>query len=304
MRFSGLFHPLVTPFTSDGEVDPGALARNAQRLLKTPLTGLVVLGSNGESPQLEDDEADRLIAAVRDVVPADRPLLAGAARESTRATVAACRRAAALGVSAVMVRTPSFYKNMMTTDTFVRHYTAVADASPVPVLLYNVSVYTGVTLQADAVGLLSQHPNIAGIKESGNDMQLLGDYLAASAAADDFVVLCGSATSFYSALALGVHGGVLALSGLLPDECAQLRELVALGHFTEARALQARLMPLARAIGAQHGVPALKAALTLVGFETGDPRPPLRPAPPAVVTLLRMQLTELGLLADDTVDAL
>ena len=171
-----------------------------------------------------------------------------------------------------------------------------------PVLLYNVSVYTGVTLQPDAVGLLSQHPNIAGIKESGNDMQLLGDYLAA--AADDFVVLCGSATSFYSALALGVHGGVLALSGLLPDECARLRTLVSDGHYVEARALQARLMPLARAIGAQHGVPALKAALTLVGFETGDPRPPLRPAPPAVVTLLRTQLTAVGLLADDTVDAL
>jgi 4-hydroxy-2-oxoglutarate aldolase len=301
MRFSGLFHPLVTPFTPEGDVDPGALARNARRLLETPLTGLVVLGSNGESPQLEDDESDRLIAAVRDVVPAERPLLAGAARESTRATIAACRRAAALGVSAVMVRTPSFYKNMMTTDAFVRHYTAVADASPVPVLLYNVSVYTGVTLQADAVALLSQHPNIAGIKESGNDMQLLGDYLAA--AADDFVVLCGSATSFYSALALGVHGGVLALSGLLPDECARLRALVTEGHFAEARSLQARLMPLARAIGAQHGVPALKAALTLVGFETGDPRPPLRPAPAAVVTLLRTQLTAVGLLADDTVDA-
>ena len=303
MRFSGLFHPLVTPFTPDGNVDPGALARNAQRLLKTPLTGLVVLGSNGESPQLEDDESDRLIAAVREVVPADRPLLAGAARESTRATIAACRRAAAIGVSAVMVRTPAFYKNMMTTDAFVRHYTAVADASPVPVLLYNVSVYTGVTLQADAVGLLSQHPNIAGIKESGNDMQLLGDYLAQSAGAD-FVVLCGSATSFFSALALGVHGGVLALSGLLPEECATLRALVAEGHFAEARALQARLMPLARAIGAQHGVPALKAALTLVGFETGDPRPPLRPAPAEVIALLRTQLTAVGLLADDTVDAL
>jgi 4-hydroxy-2-oxoglutarate aldolase len=298
MKFSGLFHPLVTPFTPDGDVDPGALARNAERLLNTPLTGLVVLGSNGESPQLEDDESDRLIGSARDVVPADRPLLAGAARESTRATIAACRRAAALGVSAVMVRTPSFYKNMMTSEAFVRHYTAVADASPVPVLLYNVSVYTGVTLQPDAVGLLSQHPNIAGIKESGNDMQLLGDYLAASAGAD-FVVLCGSATSFYSALALGVHGGVLALSGLLPEECARLRTLVADGHYAEARALQARLMPLARAIGAQHGVPALKAALTLVGFETGDPRPPLRPAPAAVVSLLRTQLTVAGLLSEE-----
>jgi len=298
MRFQGLFHPLVTPFAASGDVDAGAIARNAAKYLKTPLTGLVVLGSNGEQPQLEDEEADRVIAAVREVVPADRPLLAGAARESTRATIAACRRAAALGVSAVMVRTPSFYKNMMTSDAFVAHYTAVADASPAPVILYNVTMYTGVTLQADAVGLLSRHPNIVGIKESGNDMQLLGDYLAASAG-EDFVVLCGSATSFYSALALGVHGGVLALSGIVPDRCVELMRLVRDGRMAEARALQASLMPMARAIGAQHGVPALKAALAMIGFETGEPRPPLRPAPAGVVNTLRTQLTALGLLAEE-----
>lgn len=298
MRFEGLFHPLVTPFAASGDVDTGAIARNAAKYLKSPLTGLVVLGSNGEQPQLEDEEADRVIAAVREVVPAERPLLAGAARESTRATIAACRRAAALGVSAVMVRTPSFYKNMMTSDAFVKHYTEVADASPAPVILYNVTMYTGVTLQADAVGLLSRHPNIVGIKESGNDMQLLGDYLAASAG-EDFVVLCGSATSFYSALALGVHGGVLALSGIVPDRCVELMRLVREGQIAEARALQASLMPMARAIGAQHGVPALKAALALIGFETGDPRPPLRPAPAAVITTLRTQLTALGLLAEE-----
>jgi 4-hydroxy-2-oxoglutarate aldolase len=298
MRFEGLFHPLVTPFAGNGDVDPGAIARNASKYLQSPLTGLVVLGSNGEQPQLDDDEADRIIAAVRDVVPPARPLLAGAARESTRATIAACRRAAALGVSAVMVRTPSFYKNMMTSEAFVRHYTEVADASPAPVILYNVTIYTGVTLQADAISLLSRHPNIVGVKESGNDMQLLADYVSASAG-EDFVVLCGSATSFYSALALGVHGGVLALSGIVPDQCAELRRLVGEGRLVEARALQTSLMPIARAIGAQHGVPALKAALAMLGYETGDPRPPLRPATPAVQATLRTQLTSLGLLAEE-----
>jgi len=298
MRFEGLFHPLVTPFAGNGEVDPGAIARNASKYLQSPLTGLVVLGSNGEQPQLDDDEADRIIAAVRDVVPADRPLLAGAARESTRATIAACRRAAALGVSAVMVRTPSFYKNMMTSEAFVRHYTEVADASPAPVILYNVTIYTGVTLQADAISLLSRHPNVVGVKESGNDMQLLADYVSASAG-EDFAVLCGSATSFYSALALGVHGGVLALSGIVPDQCAELMRLVGEGRLVEARSLQTSLMPIARAIGAQHGVPALKAALAMLGYETGDPRPPLRPATPAVQATLRTQLTSLGLLAEE-----
>lgn len=299
MTFEGLYHPLVTPFDAGGDVDTAAIARNAARYLDSPLTGLVVLGSNGESPQLEDDEADRVIAAVREVVPADRPLLAGAARESTRATVAACRRAAALGVSAVMVRTPSFYTNMMTTDAFVRHYTEVAEASPVPVLLYNVSIYTGVTLRADAVGLLSQHPNIAGIKESGNDMQLLADYLAA--AAEGFVVLCGSATSLYSARALGVQGAVLALAGLVPERCAELLRLVDEGHLADARRLQRELLPLARTIGVQHGVPALKAALNLIGYDAGNPRPPLRPAPSPVVTALKAQLTALGLLEEESV---
>ena len=294
MRFAGFYHPLVTPFTSSGEVDADAIARNATRYLATGLTGLVVLGSNGESPQVEDEESDRMIAAVRAVVPADRPLLAGAARESTRATIAACRRAAALGVDAVMVRTPAFYKNMMTSDAFVQHFTAVADASPVPVLLYNVTMYTGVTLQADAVATLSRHPNIVGLKESGNDMQLLGDYLSASAG-QEFVVLCGSATSLFSALALGAHGAVLALSGLATAQCLELRDLMRAGRYDEARALQQRLLPLGRAIGAQHGVPGLKAALTLMGFETGAPRLPLRPVPETVVAQMRAHLSALWL---------
>ncbi|MBM3782086.1 MAG: dihydrodipicolinate synthase family protein [Acidobacteria bacterium] len=294
MRFAGIYHPLVTPFRPDGDADEGAIARNAARYVATGLTGLVVLGSNGESPQLEDDESDRIIAAVRDVVPAGRPLLAGAARESTRATIAACRRAAALGVDAVMVRTPAFYKNMMTSEAFVQHFTAVADGSPVPVLLYNVSMYTGVTLQADAVATLSRHPNIVGLKESGNDMQLLGDYLSASAG-QEFVVLCGSATSVFTALALGAHGAVLALSGLATEQCLALRDLMRDGHYDEARALQQQLLPLGRAIGAQHGVPGLKAALTLMGFETGAPRLPLRPAPVAVVSQMRAHLAALGL---------
>lgn len=301
MTIAGLFHPLVTPFDANGDIDTTAIAANARRLLGAPLDGLVVLGSNGESPQLDDEESDRVIAAVRDVVPADRPLLAGAARESTRATIAACRRAGALGVTAVMVRTPSFYKNMMTGDVFVRHYTEVAEHSPVPVLLYNVHIYTGVNLPPDAVGLLSQHPNIVGIKESGNDMMLLAAYLAA--AAPGFSVLCGSATSYFSACTLGVHGAVLALAGLVPQKCAELRALVDAGRLAEARALQQALLPLAGSIGAEHGVPALKAAFNLLDFKAGDPRPPLRPAPSAVVTRLRSQMEDLGLLTPAETEA-
>ena len=136
--------------------------------MTTPLTGLVVLGSNGEAPQLEDAEADWMIDIVRSEVPSQRPLIAGTGRESTKATIAATKRAAAAGVDAVLVRTPSFFKPQMTADVFERHYLEVADASPVPVLLYNVTMYTGVNLAPDVVAharRASEHRRHQGVGE-------------------------------------------------------------------------------------------------------------------------------------------
>jgi 4-hydroxy-2-oxoglutarate aldolase len=290
-RFAGIYTPIVTPFTESGDIDERGVIVNVDRYLASPLTGLVALGSNGEAAQLDDEEADRLIGVVRARVPRDRPLLVGTGRESTRATIAACRRAAAAGADAVMARTPSFYKPQMTSDAFVRHYTAVADATPVPLLLYNVTMYTGVNLQPDAVALLSEHPNIVGLKDSGNDMLQIADYLSRSAAG--FTVLAGAAPTLYSAAALGVHGAVLALAGIVPELCVELFGLVGAGRLAEARALQRRLMPLARAIGPIHGVPGLKAALDLLGLHGGTPRPPLRPVSTTVIESLRALLIDL-----------
>ncbi|HEX7282508.1 MAG TPA: dihydrodipicolinate synthase family protein, partial [Vicinamibacterales bacterium] len=118
-RFAGIYTPLATPFAADGSLDVRALANNVEKYLRSPLTGLVVLGSNGEAPQLEEHEADLAIQTVREVMPKHRPLLAGTGRESTAATIAATERAARMGVDAVLVRTPSFYKGQMTTDAFV-----------------------------------------------------------------------------------------------------------------------------------------------------------------------------------------
>jgi 4-hydroxy-2-oxoglutarate aldolase len=294
--FSGIYTPLATPFNGDGEIDERGLAGNVDRYIASPLTGIVVLGSNGEAPQLEDDEADRAIAIVRSRVPPNRPLLAGTGRESTRATIAACKRAAKLEVDAVMVRTPSFYKNLMNSDAFVRHYTEVADASPVPVILYNVTMYTGVNLLPDAVEQLSEHPNIVGIKDSGNDMVHLGDYIAR--AKPGFVVLVGAAPSLFAATAIGAHGAVLALAGLVPELCVELVEHVRAGRIAEARQLQCRLMPVARSIGPMWAVPGLKAALDLMGLAGGTPRPPLRPVAAPAIETLRSQLSELGVFAD------
>lgn len=293
-RFAGIYTPIVTPFTHAGDLDERGMAANVDRYLASPLTGLVVLGSNGEAPQLEDDEADRAITIVRDRVPKGRPVLVGVGRESTRATIAASKRAAAIGADGVMARTPSFYKPQMTSEAFIRHYTEVADASPAPVLLYNVTMYTGVNLLPDAVEKLSEHPNIVGLKDSGNDMLQIGDYLSRSK--PGFTVLAGAAPTLFTAAALGVHGAVLALAGIVPELCVQLFEHVKDGRVEEARALQRRMMPVARSIGPIYGVPGLKAALDLIGLAGGVPRPPLRPVASAAIEIIRAQLATLGLL--------
>jgi 4-hydroxy-2-oxoglutarate aldolase len=291
--FSGVYTPLATPFSATGALDGEGLKANAERYMRTRLTGLVVLGSNGEAPQLDDHEADTAIAVVRDVMPSGRPLLAGTGRESTVATIAATRRAAALGADAVLVRTPAFYKGQMTTDAFVRHYTSVADQSPVPVLLYNVSIYTGVNLLPEAIELLSRHPNIVGIKETNTDMAQFADYLQRAEAG--FTVLAGAASTYYSALALGAHGAILAVAGVVPELCVDIFAAASAGRFDEARRLHRRLAPLARLVGTAYGVPGLKAALDLIGFAGGTPRPPLQPVLPAAIAAIREQLQALDL---------
>jgi 4-hydroxy-2-oxoglutarate aldolase len=294
--FSGIFTPIVTPFTADDAVDERALRSNVDRWMKTPLTGLVVLGSNGEAAQLDDVEADRVVDVVRERVPPGRPLIAGTGRESTKATIAATARAAAAGVDAVLVRTPSFFKAQMSADIFVRHFMEVADTSPVPVLLYNVTMFTGVTLQVEAVERLAAHPNIVGMKESGSDIGYITDLVTRTP--DDFTVLAGSATTFFHALCAGCDGAILALAALLPDACVRMQALVRDDRLAEARALQHWITPLARSVGGTYGVAGLKAALGLSGYAGGVPRPPLRPAPPQVVETIRGQLAELSAFKD------
>lgn len=293
--FSGTFTPIATPFTADDQVDERALRGNVAHWMRTPLTGLVVLGSNGEAAQLDEAEADRVVDIVREGVPRDRVLIAGTGRESTRATIAATQRAAAAAVDAVLVRTPSFFKAQMTTDLFVEHYMRVADASPVPVLLYNVTMFTGVNLLPDAVERLAQHRNIVGLKESGGDIAQIAEYV--NRTPDDFTVLAGSATTLVHALLAGCDGAILALAMLVPAECVEMRTLVAEGRLDEARALQRRLIPLAKSVGGSYGVAGLKAALDLLGLQGGRPRPPLLPASSAIVDVIRGQLADVGVLA-------
>jgi 4-hydroxy-2-oxoglutarate aldolase len=282
-----VFPPMATPFAG-GDVDAAGITRNVQRWGRTGVGGIVALGSNGEAPLLDDEESDRVVGAARAALPADGWLIAGTGRESTPGTVAASKRAAALGANAVLVRTPSYFKGRMTRDALVRHYTAVADASPVPVLLYNYPAVTGINLPVDAVARLSEHPNIVGVKETGSDTAQVGAFV--DAARPTFAVLAGSAPTFYPSLCMGARGAILAAACVVPEICVALFEHVRAGRHPEARSLQALITPLAQLVTTGHGVPGLKAAMDLAGYTGGDPRGPLQPAPPDAIEQIRSEL--------------
>jgi len=275
MEFAGVHAPIPTPFDDRGHVDLARLRALFPRWLDSALAGFVVLGTTGEAALLSEDESDAVIATARDLVPRSRRFVVGTGRESTAGAVGAARRAAELGADAVLVRTPGFFRAQMTTDVLVRHYTAVADTVPVPVLLYNFPAVTGVNLQPAAVERLARHPNVVGVKESGGDVGQIADLVTITPAS--FQVLAGSASTFLPALSVGAAGGILALSCVLPDACCRLYRLTREGREAEALKLQQQLMPIARLLGSTYGVAGLKAAMRMAGADAGLPRTPLLP---------------------------
>jgi 4-hydroxy-2-oxoglutarate aldolase len=286
---SGIFPPVVTPFVADGGLDLAAFEANLDSYASADLAGVLVLGSNGEAASLEEDEKVALIRAARRRV-SGRTLLAGTGCESTRATIGLTRRAADAGADAVLVLTPAYYKPQMTQEALRRHYEAVAEASPVPVLLYSVPQFTGLPFPAPLAADLAGHPRIAGMKESSGDVGLLGRILAS--VPPSFAVLCGSAPVVYPALCLGASGGILAVACCAPRPAAALYRAFAAGDHARARALQEALAPLAVAVTATYGVAGLKLAMDLAGFRGGDVRAPLLPAPAAAREELRALLAK------------
>ena len=279
---------MATPFDNDGEVDVRAVASNVERWSRSGVGGIVALGSNGEAPLLDETESDRVIEAARGALPRRLALIAGTGRESTRATIAASRRAARLGADAVLVRTPSYFKARMTPDAFVRHYRAVADGSPIPVLLYNYPAVTGVNLTPETVAQLSEHANVVGIKETGTDTAQFAAYV--TQVPSHFAVMAGSAPVFYPWLCVGATGGILAVACVAPELCVLLMQHAAAGRHEAARALQQLITPLARLVTVTHGVPGLKAGMELAGYAAGPPRPPLARAPAEAVEQIRVEL--------------
>jgi len=274
----GVLPPIPTPFDTGGQVAYNALRENLQRWNGYGLAGYVVLGSNGEAVYLEHAEKVRLLEAAREAIPAEKLLIAGTGCESTQATIALTRQAADVGADAALVITPSFYDGKMSPDALVRYFVAVADASPIPVLLYNVPKFTHVDMSAATIARTVPHPNIVGIKDSSGNITKLADTVRvarAAAGGAGFDVLAGSAGFLFAALAVGAAGGVVALSNIAPQQCVDIYTLYHEGRWDEAAELQRKMVPVNTAITATYGVAGLKAALDMLGFYGGPVRPPL-----------------------------
>lgn len=275
MEIRGIFPALVTPFAPDESVSLAAVKENIHRYNQTAVAGYVVLGSTGESVMLSHDEADSVLAAALESASPARLLIAGTGAESTAETIARTKRAASLGYQLALVKTPYYYKPVYRADTYIHHYRAVADASPIPILLYSVPQFTGITLETPEIVALTAHPNIAGIKDSSGNIQRVVEIVAGAPAS--FQVLTGGAAVIYPALAVGARGAVLALAAALPEKCAELYELFARGQHDQARQLQLLLAQASKRIVSECGIPGVKYAMDLRGFQGGLPRLPLLP---------------------------
>ena len=271
----GIFPPITTPFV-DGKVAYDQLAFNIEKWSKTGLKGLVVMGSNGEYVYLSADEKRKLVAKAVESTPEHMPVIAGTGCESTQETIELTCDCAGIGAHAALVVTPHYYGGRMNEVVLRDYFTAVADNSPIPILLYNVPKFTHVNLSAKLVAELSHHPNIVGIKDSTGNVIQLGEF--ANHVDVNFDLLVGTAGALFGALALGCVGGVLALANIAPLQCVKIYELIKDGSFEEAKNLQLKMIPVNQAVTATYGVPGLKAAMDMLGYFGGNPRPPLLPA--------------------------
>jgi 4-hydroxy-2-oxoglutarate aldolase len=275
MELSGIFTALTTPFAEDGSVSIAGLKHNIQRYNGTDLAGYVAIGSTGESVLLTRSEVETVLATVKEAAGKGKKLIAGTGAESTAETIERTKRAAELGYQVALVKTPYYYKPSYKPDVLIAHYRRVADASPIPVMLYSVPQFTGVALEAPEVAALAQHPNIIGIKDSSGNVQRVAEMIAATPAA--FQVLVGAAATIYPSLALGARGCILALACALPEKCVALFELVRKGHHEKARELQTMLVTASKMIVSEGGIAGVKFAMDQRGYRGGDPRLPLVP---------------------------
>ncbi len=292
----GVYPPLPTFFDRYGDVDVETLRRHVLWLAEFPLAGVLALGSNGEAMLLDDHERVQVITTVRaamgDAVAQSSTasgwrLLAGCADLSTRGTIHRCQVASDAGADVAVVLPPFAFPTQMSMAALRDHYFAVADASPIPVIIYNMPANAAnIDLSAEQIIALAEHTNIIGVKDSGGNIAKLTRIAASTK--PHFAVLAGSGSFLLPTLSVGGTGAIAAVANVVPGHTAAIYHLwqgrFAAGSFiaiqqreTHARLLQAAIIPLNQFVTATYGVAGLKAALEIARGYGGEPRAPLLP---------------------------
>jgi 4-hydroxy-2-oxoglutarate aldolase len=202
-------------------------------------------------------------------------MVVGAGRESTRQTVEFVRKVADLGADYALIGVPNYYRARMVDDALFAHYWTVADASPIPILIYNAPQFTGISVTAPLIERLATHENIAGMKESAGNLPLQADIRRR--APDRFQILVGSAPTLFPSLVQGACGGIVAIACALPELASSIYEAFSAGNWQVAAERQKRMSPPAEAVTSTFGIPGLKYGMTLMGYFGGEARLPLLP---------------------------
>jgi len=290
--FTGAGTALVTPFTKSGELDEPAVRRLGRRQIDNGIHFLVPLGTTGENPTLELSERIRMVEILVDEAKGQVPILAGCGGYDTREIVQLAKHMQKAGASGLLSVTP--YYNKPTQEGIVQHFKAIADATPLPIILYNIAGRTGVNIETATVGRLAQVPNILGVKEASGSLSQICDVLHATPA--DFIVLSGDDALTLPVMAVGGRGVISVASNQIPGEMAQMVEAAERNDFTAARAIHARILPLMQANFVESNPGPVKAAMAAMGLLEEVYRLPMVPPKPESKARIEAVLKELGLL--------
>ena len=294
MTLEGIFCPIITPFVND-RVSADKLSFNLDKFNSTDLDGYVLFGSTGEAPYVSVQERIELLKAARDLISAtNKKLIVGTGYERANDTVAFTKQAAECGAEYALVLTPSYYKSQMDDRVLINHFSTVADQSPIPILIYNVPPFTGVDMTVKAVTELAGHPNIIGIKDSTANLPKLLTLI--KACASKLSILIGNAHYYPTALMAGASGAVLAVSNILPDECAQVFKNHGERAYEKTKGPFSRISATVSKIISPYGIPAIKSAMDSLGFYGGPPRKPMLPVSDEIRQQVEDHLRSLELL--------
>ncbi len=291
----GIYPPTPTPFTDNEKLDLQHLAANVERWLAQPLDGIVTPGSNSEAAFLSGSEKRTIWEQCGSLLQGTgKHLIAGTGAETTAETIALTEQAVAAGATAALIITPSFFKAAMNERALVAHFQQVADAVPIPLLIYNVPAFTGLDLSPATILAIAEHPRIVGLKDSSANVTKIAQVLAVR---PDLRVFSGSGSALLPFLSIGAVGGIMALANVAAVPLRRLMDAFAAGDLATARQLQLALVELNTAITARYGVPGLKYTLDVLGWYGGPARRPLQPLPEAARAELEQLVASLTGLA-------